>query len=111
VAGGGGEASRAGHTLRGETERHFNFAEQGTSQLGCNTAPSQKRMAAKSPSRTPLETADTATKLITFCLATDTIDAAKAGGGLVFDFLRFAFCGAVFARIAFPKGGSGRVAA
>jgi hypothetical protein len=28
---GGGEASRARHTSRGKTERHFNFAEQGTS--------------------------------------------------------------------------------
>jgi hypothetical protein len=36
-------------------------------------------------------------------VAVDTIEAAKAGGGLVFDFLRFAFSGAVFARIAFPK--------
>jgi hypothetical protein len=42
-------------------------------------------------------------------VAIDIADAAEAGGGLVFDFLRFAFCGVDFARIAFPgDGGSGR---
>jgi hypothetical protein len=42
-------------------------------------------------------------------VAIDIADAAEAGGGLVFDFLRFAFCRVDFARIAFPgDGGSGR---
>ena len=49
------------------------------------------------------ETADTATILIRFCLATASVDAAQADRELVFDFLRFGLCGGVFADIAFPK--------
>jgi hypothetical protein len=65
----------------------------------------------RSPSRTVPETADTAIMLIRFCATIDNVDAA-AGGGFAFDVLlaslRFAFCGVVFAAIAFPgDGGSG----
>ena len=63
---------------------------------------SKKCLAARSPSRTVPETADTATILIRFCVATASVDAAYAGGELVFDFLRFGLCG-VFADMAFPK--------
>jgi hypothetical protein len=49
------------------------------------------------------ETADTATMLIRFCVATDSADAARAGGKVAFDFLRFGFCGVVFADTAFPE--------
>ena len=48
------------------------------------------------------ETADTATILIRFCLATASVDAAQADRELVFDFLRFGLCDGVFADIAFP---------
>jgi nucleoside permease NupC len=73
---------------------------------------SQKYLAARSVSRTAPEVVLTATILIRFCVATDAIDAAWAGAGLVFDFLRFAVFGLVFAPIAFPgDGGSGRLAA
>jgi hypothetical protein len=42
-------------------------------------------------------------------MAIDTVDAPWAGGGFVFDLLRFAVFGVVFADIAFPgDGGSGR---
>ena len=74
AGGGGGEASRARHTSRGKTERHL--TEQGTSQLGCNTAPSQKCLAAKSPSRIVPETANTTAILIRFCVAIDIVDDA-----------------------------------
>jgi hypothetical protein len=63
---------------------------------------SQKCLAAKSPSRTTPETAVTTTMLIRLCVAIDTVEAAEAGAGLVFDFLRLAFCGVFFAGIAFP---------
>jgi hypothetical protein len=41
--------------------------------------------------------------LIRFCVATDSVDAAQAGGAFAFDFLCFGFCGVVFADIAFPE--------
>ena len=69
---------------------------------------SQKRLAAKSPSRTVPETASTTAILTRFRAATDIVDAAKAGGEPVFDFLRFGFCDVVFADIACPEiGGPG----
>jgi hypothetical protein len=69
-------------------------------------------LAARSPSRTAPETADTAIILKRFCVATDSVEVAQTGGGLGFDFSCFAFFGVVFAAIAFPgDGGSGRVAA
>jgi hypothetical protein len=43
-------------------------------------------LAARSVSRTAPEVVLTATILIRFCVATDAIDAAWAGAGLVFDF-------------------------
>jgi hypothetical protein len=46
---------------------------------------------------------DTATMLIRFCVATDSVDAAEAGGELAFDFLRFGLCSVVFVDIAFPE--------
>ena len=61
-----------------------------------------KMLGGQKPEQTVPETADTATILIRFCVATDSVDAAYAGGELVFDFLRFGLCG-VFADIAFPK--------
>jgi hypothetical protein len=42
----------------------------------------QKCLAARSPSRTVPETADTAIILIRFCVTTDIADAAVTGGGL-----------------------------
>jgi hypothetical protein len=70
------------------------------------TTRSQKaavsKIAAKRVSRTAPETVVTATILIRFCLAIAIIDAGQTGAGLVFDFLRLAFCGVFFAGIAFP---------
>lgn len=66
-------------------------------------AARQKCLAARSPSRTVPETADTATILIRFCVATDSIDAAEDGNEFAFDFLRFGLCGFVFVDIAFPR--------
>jgi hypothetical protein len=63
---------------------------------------SQKCLAARSPSRTAPEIAETTTILIRFCVTVDRINDASAGGGLVFDGWRF-FFGAVFvAGIVFP---------
>ncbi|GLR90825.1 hypothetical protein GCM10007857_75410 [Bradyrhizobium iriomotense] len=56
-------------------------------------------------------TAATAHMLIRFCVATDSVDAAEAHGEIAFDFLRFGLCGVVFVDIAFPRCGSGRLAA
>ena len=54
------------------------------------------------------ETANMTTILIRFCVAIEIVDAAYAGGKLVFDFFRFAVCGVALADIAFPGvGGSG----
>ena len=47
--------------------------------------------------------------MIRLCVAINTIDAASDDGGLVFEFLRFAFCGVVFVDIAFPKMGVRRL--
>ena len=47
------------------------------------------------------ETADTVTILIKFCVATDSLDVAYAGGEPVFDFLRFGLCDGVLADMAF----------
>ena len=49
------------------------------------------------------ETADTATILIRFCLATASVDAAYACDWLALDFLRLGLCVVVFADIASPK--------
>jgi hypothetical protein len=77
---------------------------------------SQKFLAANSPSSTVAETADTTTILTRFCTTTiDNADATAAGGfalDVSLALVRFAFCGVVFAAIAFPgDGGSGRNAA
>lgn len=50
------------------------------------------------------ETADTATMLIRFCVATDSIDAEEDGNECAFDFLRSGLWGVVFVSIAFPAG-------
>jgi hypothetical protein len=71
---------------------------------------SQKCLAARKASSTAPETAVTATILIRFCVATDAIGATWAGAGLVFDFLRFAVCGLIFAPIAFPGDGGSTLA-
>ena len=72
----------------------------------------QKCLAARSPSRTVPETANTTIILVRFCVTIDIVDAAWTGGGLVLDFLRLGFFDVVFADIAFPgDGGSGRLAA
>jgi hypothetical protein len=41
--------------------------------------------------------------LIRFCVTTDSVEAAEAGGEFAFDFLRFGLCGVEFADIAFPE--------
>ncbi len=46
------------------------------------------------------ETADTATILIRFRVATDSIDAEEDGNECAFDFLRFGLCGVVFVQAA-----------
>ena len=56
--------------------------------------PSQKCLAANSPSSTVAETADTTTILIGFCATIDSADAA-AGAGFAFDVL-LVFCGLPF---------------
>src|SRR5882672_5929182 len=72
-----------------------------TSDARCR--PSQKCLAAKSPSRIVPETANTTVMLIRFCVAIDIVDDAWAGGGLVLDFLRLVFCDVVFAAIRSPE--------
>ena len=50
----------------------------------------------------------TATMLIRFCVAIDTVDAGYARDEFNFTFLRLGFCGVVFTRISFlENGGSG----
>jgi len=68
----------------------------------------QKCLAASSVRRTAPDVVPTATILIRFCVAIDIIDVARAGAGLVFDFLRFDFSDVAFAAIAFPKKMAGQ---
>ena len=49
------------------------------------------------------ETADTATILIRFRVATDSIDAEEDGNECAFDFLRFGVCVVVLVGMAFPR--------
>src|ERR1700755_1968764 len=65
-----------------------------------NCRPSQKCLAAKSPSRTVPEAASTTTILSRFFMAVDIVDVPLAGGSLAFAFLGFGFFGVVFADIA-----------
>jgi hypothetical protein len=64
--------------------------------------PISKCLAARSPSSTAPETAETATILIRFCVAIDSIDDASASGGLAFDGWRFFFGVVFFAGMVFP---------
>jgi hypothetical protein len=82
-------------------------------KYGYIVRPFQKCPAAKSPSRIVPQTANTATILIKFCVATDSIEAVSIGDkpvldALFFEFLRFAFCGIVLAGMAFLLNGGVR---
>ena len=63
----------------------------------------QKCLAARSPSRTVPETANTTIMLVRFCVTTDIVDAAWTGGELVLDFLRFGFFGVSLQTLHSPE--------
>src|SRR5215211_4261337 len=75
--------SRSQFRVFGDVRFWAQGAHQGPRLPDC--WPSQKYLAAKSPSRTVPETANMTTILIKFCVAIDIVDAAYAGGRLVFD--------------------------
>jgi hypothetical protein len=66
-------------------------------------AARQKCLAARSPSRTVPETADTATILIRFRVATDSIDAEEDGNECAFRFLAFWPLWRCFCRHCIPE--------
>jgi len=76
-----------------------NRASPGQSIALCH----QKCLAARSPSRTAPETADTMTMFIRFCAAIDITGAAEVGDGPGLEGFRFGFFAVALVRIAIPE--------